>query len=138
MELIEKINQIQTIEELEELEIGHLYVEISHRGGGIGFGSSDLAVFIGIDEHLLPNMVGAYTNYLGGGIRGAITGSDYSKSIPVDKKELLDAIIDACKRVYKNTEDEMALNDEEDEEGETNWDAIASNNARKAGIVSAY
>lgn len=138
MKLIEKFNQIETIAELEDLNIGKLYIDISCRGGQIGFHSCDVGAFIGINDALLPNMVGAYCNYLGGGMRGTIVGSNYSEDVPQNKRQLLDAVINACKRVYLNIENDLYLNDEEDEDGETNWDAIATNKARNGGIVSAY
>jgi hypothetical protein len=63
-------------------------------------------------------------------------GSGYSKSVPERKAKWLDALTDACKRAYIHAEGGM--NDEEDENGETNWEAIGTNQCRTAGVVSAY
>jgi hypothetical protein len=83
-------------------------------------------------------MIGAYVNYLGGGLRGSIQTSSYSTEIVGKKKELLDLLLEACVRVYENLEDESGLNDEEYENGDTNWDALGTKMSRKAGISSAY
>ena len=45
-------------------------------------------------------MIGAYVNYLGGGLRGSIQTSSYSTEIVGKKKELLDLLLEACVRVY--------------------------------------
>ena len=51
---------------------------------------------------------------------------------------MLDALLEAFVRVYENIENEEGLNSEEDETGETNWDALATKSARRSGISSAY
>lgn len=134
-----KLNDIKkcnTVKDLEDLDIGTFAYEVNYRGGALGFRGSEVAGAIGVCEHLLPRNFGAWVNYLGGGIRGAICTSNYSPEITGRKKALLDALIDACKRAYKSAEDEMNLNAEEDEDGETNWDAVATNATRRAGVKS--
>ncbi len=137
-DLIRKFNKVQTYDDLKNLNIGNVFCDISHRGGNVGFASLDVAKYINVANHLLSRKVGAYCNYLGGGMRGSIVGSSYSGEIKSNKREVLDALIDACKRVYKSIEDECHLNDEEYEDGDTNWDAIATKESRKSGVVSAY
>jgi hypothetical protein len=135
---LKDIQEVQTVEELENLNIGRLEYEISYRGGTLGFSRSDVAETFEIEDHLLPGHFGAYCNYLGGGMRGSICSSTFSKEVPTDKAELLNELGEACKRVYVFIENEGRLNDEEDSEGETNWDAKATKASRDAGIVSAY
>jgi hypothetical protein len=134
---LKEINSVQTIEELEALNIGDVHCDISYRGGGIGFYRSDLANALNIPETVLPRYVGAYSNYLGGGLRGYICTSGHGK-VNQKAERYLCALEEACKRVYLNLENESGLNDEEDENGETNWDAIGTNASRRAGTVSAY
>ena len=133
---LKAINKCKTIGDLEALEIGRLDYDIGHRGGTLGFKGGDVAKALGIDRDLITNNVGAYVNYLGGGLRGAICASTYAKSIAGKKKELLDALLEACKRAYQAAEDEQNLNNETDEDGETNWEALGTNASRKAGIKS--
>jgi|688.fasta_scaffold175372_4 hypothetical protein len=131
-----KLNNIHTLEDLQE--IGRVLVDIGHRGGKVGLSSDIVSEELNIPSHLLPRMIGAYVNYLGGGLRGSIQTSSYSSEIVGKKKELLDLLLEACVRVYENLEDESGLNDEEYEDGETNWDALATKMSRQAGISSAY
>ena len=131
-----KLNNIHTLEDLQE--IGRILVDIGHRGGKVGLSSDIVSEELNIPSHLLPRMIGAYVNYLGGGLRGSIQTSSYSSEIVGKKKELLDLLLEACVRVYENLEDESGLNDEEYEDGETNWDALATKMSRQAGISSAY
>jgi hypothetical protein len=121
-------------ERLEELGIGQLDYDIGYRGGTLGFRSSAVAAAFGIDENLLPRHIGAYVNYLGGGLRGAICISTYSPKIIGKKKELLDELLAACKRAYEDVENEAGLNDDEYEDGETNYEAQGTKAARAAGI----
>lgn len=137
-DLLKKIKAANSIEDLYALGIGRVEVDISYRGGGVGFYGSDVANFFGINPEYLPREYGAGCNYLGGGIRGSIFPSGYSKNVPANKASLLDELAKACVRAYKNAEDESGMNEEESEDGEVNWDAKASNLSRKAGIVSAY
>ena len=131
-----QLNSIETLEDLKT--IGRVQVDIGHRGGTLGISSQVVSEKLGIPSHLLPGMVGAYVNYLGGGLRGSIQTSSYSREVVGDKKELLDLLLEACVRVYENLEDESGLNDEEYEDGDTNWDALGTNMSRMAGISSAY
>lgn len=137
---VKQLNKINTIEELEELEaeLGGMKCDISHRGGGIGFYSDNIADVIGVERWMLPNCIGAGCNYLGGGLRGSIFASIFSGEVPEEKAEILNALADACVRVYENIENEAGMNAEEDEDGETNWDAVGINASRRAGVVSAY
>lgn len=133
------LENVQTLQDLEDLGIGNVHCEISYRGGILGFSGSDVADHLNIPENYLPAKFGAYCNYLGGGIRGAIqTSGFYDKDIDKKDAEYLTELADACKRVYLNIENENALNDEEDENGSVNWDAVATNATRKANIKSAY
>ena len=131
-----KLNNIHTLEDLQE--IGRVLVDIGHRGGKVGLSSDIVSEELNIPSHLLPRMIGAYVNYLGGGLRGSIQTSSYSSEIVGKKKELLDLLLEACVRVYENLEDESGMNDEEYEDGETNWDALVTKMSRQAGISSAY
>lgn len=131
-----ELKKVNTIEGLESLGIGPVFAEIGYRGGGLGFSGRAVAEALRIDECYLPGKFGVYCNYLGGGIRGSVTGSGYNKNVPAKKAALLDELSEACKRAYLNAEGDM--NDEEDEDGEVNWDAKATNASRKAGIISAY
>ncbi len=137
-DLIRLFKKVETLDDLENLNIGTIHMDISYRGGYLGFSGLDVAEFINVDSNLISNKVGAHSNYLGGGLRGSIIGSDYSSKIKPNKAVVLEELIDACKRVYKWIEDEGYLNDEEDPYGETNWDAIGTNKSRDAGITSAY
>lgn len=139
--LLKKISEANTIEELAlalNININRAEIDISYRGGGIGFRSGDIAELVGVDADDLPNKFGAGCNYLGGGLRGAIFPSGYNQSITGKKAELLDAISQACIRAYESIENDAGLNSEEDEDGETNWEAMGTNRCRHAGVVSAY
>ena len=121
---------------LEALGIGQLDYDIGYRGGTLGFRSSTVAAAFGIDENLLPRHIGAFVNYLGGGLRGSICTSTYSKEITGKKKELLDELLAACKRAYESLENGSGLNDDEYPDGDTNWEAQGTKAARAAGIKS--
>ena len=131
-----QLNAIQTIKDLQE--IVRVDYEIGYRGGSLGIPAGQVASLLGIEEHLLPGKIGVYVNYLGGGLRGGLARSTFSSHITGRKKEHLELLIDACERAYINAENEIGLNEVEDEDGETNWDAIGTNAVRNAGIVSAY
>ena len=135
---VKEIRKVETIEGLDGLGIGRIECDISHRGGGIGFWGSDVASALEVNENDLPRKFGAGCNYLGGGIRGSISGSGFNeKNITGKKAQILSALADACVRVYENVENESGLNSDY-EDGETNWDAQATKASRKAGIKSAY
>ena len=135
---LKQIRNIQTFEDLELLGIGRIDYDISYRGGYLGFYNTSIAETFNINPNLLPGKFGAYCNYLGGGIRGTVNASDYSDKITGRKAKLLDELGLACVRVYENIENESYLNETEDEDGETNWDALATEAARNRGICSAY
>ena len=134
--LLERIKAAGTLEELEALGIGRVVCDISHRGGGLGFKGADIAKLVGVGEECLPRNYGAGCNYLGGGVRGSIFASGYCEDVEGEGKVLIDAIAEACIRAYEH--EEGSLNQEEDEEGNINWDAKATNAARKSGVKSAY
>lgn len=138
-----ELKKINTYEQFEALckKYGLVsIVDIGGRGGKLGVHGSTLASAIGVREYSIPNKVGAYCNYLGGGLRGAICCTDgfENHGVPKRKAELLNAFSEMCKRVYQNIEDEDGMNDEVDGDGETNWEAKGTNASRIAGIVSAY
>jgi hypothetical protein len=138
-QLIKKLNAANTPDELTaaigfEMNAG----DISYRGGNLGYSAWLIADLLDIDEDDLPRNYGCYCNYLGDGIRGAICASGYNKSITGINASALDAIADACIRMYNYYEQEAGLQAEEDEDGGTNWDNMGSNMSRAAGIKSAY
>jgi len=134
---LKEINSIQSPEDFEEiLGFSLSTIEVSHRGGGVGFSCFDAEKFLEIDSDFLPRNNGVYCNYLGGGLRGSICLSTYSPKITGKKKIQLDAILQACKRIYLNLE--SPLNDEEYSDGEINWEAVGTAAARRAGVKSAY
>lgn len=133
--MIEKIQQCQSIEDLEKIGFRLTY-DIGGRGGYLGAYSSEISEKFDIPQHMLPGKVGAYCNYLGGGVRGSICGSTYHEDTP--NTDVLDVFIEACMRIYENEENGIGLNDEEYEDGDTNWDAIATKMARDSGTSSAY
>lgn len=130
--------KVRTVEDLEELGIGNVEYNISYRGGSISFDADDVANYFDISVHELPGKVGAYCNYLGGGIRGSICTSPVYKVEDDNKREKIAELAEACKRVYNNIENDGRLNDTEYPDGDVNWDAVATKNVRNAGITSAY
>jgi hypothetical protein len=133
------LKRIKTPDELFEVlgVDGFDDAEISYRGGSLGFYRKRVTEWLDIPEEYLPKKVGAYCNYLGGGIRGAICVSDYSPKITGKKREILDELLEAIRRCYLYYENEMGLNDEE-VDGEINWETEATKQARAQGITSAY
>jgi len=107
---IKELKKVKTYNDLEDLGIGKIYSNISYRGGGIGFYSSDVAMFFDVNEYQLPSKFGAACNYLGGGLRGSIYASDFSKEITGRKAKLLNELASACVRVYKNIDNEEIEN----------------------------
>ena len=138
MVTLDKLKSVNTLEELETLGIGKVFIDISHRGGGIGFYSNDVSEHFGVPEFYLPRKFGAGCNYLGGGIRGSIFPSNFDDQIQGEERELLEELGNACVRVYEDIENENGLNDDEYEDGDTNWDAIATKKVRENGTTSAY
>ena len=135
---LEDIKKIDSFQELIALGIGEVMYDVSHRGGKVGFYGQEVAYAFELDPYLLSPKYGVYVNYLGGGLRGSICSSGYSKSIPADKALLLDALAEACKRVYLALENEQGLNEETYPDGDTNWEALGTNRAREAEIKAAY
>lgn len=125
-------NKLELLEDKDEVDI-----EIGHRGGHYGLKAEKVLGFLGIDVglDLLPDNVGVYCNYLGGGLRGAITGGGYSERIGVKEAKKLDDFISACKQRYEEIESEWA----EDPEAFTDeWREAGTKSCRDTGIVSAY
>jgi hypothetical protein len=135
---IKEIKRVKTLEDLENLGIGDVYSDISHRGGGVGFKNTVLANYLAIDYFLLPNCFGAGCNYMGGGIRGSIFPSTFNSLIKGKIANILTELALACVRVYEDIENENSLNDELDADGETNYDALATNAVRTNGLTNAY
>lgn len=129
---------------LELEDDGRVDVEIGHRGGFIKIPSTEVFSMFDIPDKYfdsVPSYIGAGCNYLGGGVRGSIfsTGgaSEFeSHGVPKTYAKILGKVGDALKQRYEELEGGM--NDEEDTDGETNWDAMATNASRRAGVRSAY
>lgn len=137
MTTLTQLKNVYSLEELQALNIGRVIYEVGGRGGYCGFHATSIAEHFGINAYELLGKFGCYCNYLGGGIRGSIAQSDYDRvKTSARKMKLLSALAAACVRVYEDMEG--SLNDEEDEDGDINWDARATNGARAAGVVSAY
>jgi hypothetical protein len=128
---------INTIQDFEDAGLSPDFCDISHRGGTFGFRSEKIASELDIPVELLLNNIGAYCNYLGGGLRASIQISNYSAKITGDKKIHLDDFLQACKRAYLGVEDEQNLNSDY-EDGETNWEALGTAASRRAEIKSGY
>jgi hypothetical protein len=122
------IKKVKTYEDLEALGIGRVYCDISYRGGGIGFYAEDVARAFDVSDYQLPRHFGAGCNYLGGGLRGSIFASDFSKEITGKKRQLLEALAEACVRAYESCENE----------GEIEDDPINTGIGRVKGVKSAY
>lgn len=119
--------------------------EVGYRGGHYGFRAEEVvdALFPTLGERarekvldLMPGKYGAYCNYLGGGLRGAVTVSNFASAMPAKYAGDLERFGALCVEKYLELEGHM--NDEYDEDGEPNWDAIGSNRVRAAGVVAAY
>lgn len=119
---------VNTIDDLKEVLPGVIY-DISHRGGYVGYRSETVERAIGMQPGFLPGKVGAYCNYLGGGLRGSIAGSEFDRA-PKRFQPVLKAIVKACKRAYENAEQEILEPDY--------WNDLGTSAAREAGIVSSY
>jgi hypothetical protein len=137
---------VRALSHLEETR--SLLVDIGHRGGHFGARTPEVltALWPTLSPTLrdrltssLPPKIGALCNYLGGGVRGAVVPSarlsDFiSHGVPVTRARVLAAFANACVDRY------IALEglEDQDEDGTPDWDAIATNAARRAGVVSAY
>jgi hypothetical protein len=133
--------KINTIEQLETI-VGPVICDIGGRGGYVGFSGKTVSDFfnsrnIRLSEHDLPGKFGAFCNYLGGGMRGAICCSTFSSNVNKRTASYLNELSAACKRAYENAENDTGMNDDYPD-GETNWEALATKASRNAGVVSAY
>ena len=135
---LNQINAVQTLEDLENLGIGRVYYDLSYRGGTIGISGAQVADVFGVKVSDLPRNFGAHCNYLGGGLRGSIVGSGFNKNVTKVQAAKLTALSEACIRVYEWLENQAHLNDEEDGDGNTNWEALGTARCWEAGVVSAY
>lgn len=130
---------LESLTTLTELSaIANVSYQIGDRGGYLGLSSYAVGELLGIESSKLPKNVGVYVNYLGGGLRGGICRSTYNPEINERQKELLELLIDACRRAYINLEDELYLNEDYDKDGEMDWNSIGTKAVRTAGILSAY
>jgi hypothetical protein len=131
-----------TMNDIYNLEDNRLIdYDINYRGGKYGISLDDfINNFMPDNEDikdLLPNKIGVYCNYLGGGLRGSICKSDFSEKLPEKYAKIVDSFTELCCQRYLEIEDEMELN-EEGEGEEINWEARGTNKCRNAGIVSNY
>lgn len=126
-----QLNKCKTIDDLEALGIGRMVYSVGARGGYLGFKGMDVANYLGVEYDLLPHNYGVHCNYLGGGIRGSIQESGYSKKILPIVQLWLDALAEACRRAYIYEEKASGIEDDE-------WNSAATKAARDAGIKSAY
>ncbi len=119
---------------------GKVIYDISCRGGRYGLKSSEAIEIMKITgcEEYLPKIVGCFSNYLGGGIRGAIVGGGYDERISAKDSKKIDDFTSACIERYLEIENGCGLNNEEHQDGEINWDFVATKKSRIAGVVSAY
>ena len=138
MTTLKQIQSVNTLSELNNLGLGNVIYDIGGRGGNMGFYSSAVARCFNINPEMLPEHFGAYCNYLGGGVRGAVATSTFDSKISKGKAKLLSELAEACKRAYLDLENENNMNDELDADDEINWDAMVTRAHREAGIVSAY
>ena len=121
------LKKVKTLTDLENLGIGKVIGDISYRGGNLGFRGVDVAREFDIYDYLLPTNFGCGCNYLGGGLRGSVFASDFSKEVTGKKARLLEALGEACIRVYYWIEKEDNMEDD-----------VMSGVARVKGIRSAY
>ena len=132
-----EIKACTNIDDLLELGIAGLKYEIDHRGGYIGYNARCVFNHMEIPEKYLEvstGTIGAFCNYLGGGVRGTITFTIIDESIPVRHRRKLQALVNACYRAYWSAENEMHLNDLTYGDGETNYDATATMLVRGLGL----
>jgi len=130
--------KMQDIYDLEDENL--MNWDIGYRGGTYGISVDDFLNRFMIDEDmadLLPNKIGAYCNYLGGGLRGSVCVSSYSEKLPKKLAKIIDEFTELCRQRYLEIENEMLLNDEGTED-DPNWDAMGTNASRRAGIISSY
>ena len=135
---IKEIREVQTLEQLLGLagsnDLNVLY-DIGYRGGYVAFYGYEIAALLKISPDELTNKVGAYCNYLGGGIRGSVCVSPTDRVKSARNKALIDELAEACRRAYLNAEDD-GQDDGDDEDAY--WNRLGTEAARRAGIESAY
>jgi hypothetical protein len=120
-----------TIEDLQQLGLGLTY-KIGGNTGYLGLNGALLANAMKIDADLLPMNFGVYHNYLGGGMKGSLIKSSFSDSIPENKKQILVQLLHACQRAFLTYENDLYDDNADD------WDRMATDAARAAGIQKAY
>lgn len=135
---IKQLKKVKTIEDLQDLNIGFVEYEVGHRGGFVAISGKNVSEAFGIPEWQLTGRVGAYVNYLGGGLRGDVVTSEYSRVEGDRKIQLIEELLEACRRVYINTENGLGMNEEHYEDGDANWEAIGTARVRAAGITRGY
>lgn len=134
---IKQLKAVNTLDDLRVVAHEHdmtLLYDIGGRCQHIAFYASDVALEMGIDAGQLPNKVGAYSNYLGGGIRGAICVTETHRVSDNIKRGLVDELSEACRRALINAERDLYDDDDDD----AYWNRLGTEAARRAGIVSAY
>lgn len=123
---------------------GRISYEIGHRGGWYRTTSSTLVEELfrkhspasrALMLEKMPQNFGAFCNYLGGGIRGAVCRSSFSEELPKSIKAKLDDFGKECVRRYLELEREWldsgdAFTDE--------WNEEATRKVRANGIISAF
>ncbi len=142
---LSEIKHLDSIEALTELFGRDCQYDIGGRGGYIKVDSERICSELSISpDGELPTCIGAGCNYLGGGLRGAIfsTGSSVdfaTKGFNTSDTKKLEAFCGALEKAYNRAEgrdgEELP---EEDENGDTNWEAKGTNLYRRAGTISAY
>lgn len=120
------LKKVKTYEDLQGLGIGKTICDISYRGGNLGFSSVDVARAFDVALEHLPCNFGAGCNYLGGGLRGSIFASNFSKEITGKKARLLEELGKACIRAYEHI-DKAEIEDD-----------VMVGVARVKGVRSAY
>lgn len=51
---LKTLKAVKTLDDLNGLGIGDPVVEVSYRGGGVGFRSADVAAYFGVSQDSLP------------------------------------------------------------------------------------
>lgn len=139
---MEKVNFKQWLNE-NLTENSSIDYDIGGRGGYLTVLSETVFDVLNIPEKYLncvPRKIGAGCNYLGGGVRGSVftvSADEYiqhglPKTYAIKLRKAGEVLVN------KYLEIENGMNDEVDEEGETNWEAMATNASRRAGVISAY
>jgi len=127
---------------LTELEsTNKMRYEVGGRGGYCKVPAAAVLTALNIPEKytdMCPEYIGAGCNYLGGGLRGSIfcTAGFQEHGIPKTYAARLNRFAQLLKTRYEELEN--GLNDETDQDGETNWEAMGTRLSRQAGVVSAY